>query len=76
MKRQELTIGACAAFLALAALMPPAVAGGVTPAQRTACEKAAARVLPALRADEKEAWIANCLADATAGTPPKKDRNY
>ena len=76
MRPQHLTFGACAASLALAVLVPPAVAGGVTPAQRTACDKAAERVRPALRADEKEAWIANCLADATAGSPPKKDRSY
>ncbi len=76
MKPQHLTIGACIASLALAALMPASIAGGVTPAQRTACEKAAEQVRPALRADEKEAWIANCLADATAGTPPKKERGY
>ncbi len=75
MKRQDLMIGACVTSLALAALIPAAVAG-VSPAQRTACEKAAEHVRPALRADEKEAWIANCLADATAGSPPKKDRGY
>ena len=75
MKLKSLTIGACVASLALAVLTPPAVAG-VSQAARTACERAAERVLPALRADEKEAWIANCLADASAGSPPKKDRNY
>lgn len=76
MKPQHLMIGACVTSLALAALVPASVAGGVTPAQRTACEKAAEQVRPALRADEKEAWIANCLADAKAGSPPKKDRGY
>ena len=76
MKPQHLTIGACVAALALAALISPVVSGGVTPAQRTACDRAAEQVRPALRADEKEAWIANCLADATAGSPPKKDRGY
>ncbi len=76
MKSQHLTIGACIASLALVALISPAGAGGVTPAQRTACSKAAEQVRPALRADEKEAWIANCLADATAGSPPKKERGY
>jgi hypothetical protein len=76
MKLECLTIGACVSLLAMAVLMPPTVAGGVSQAQRTACERAAARVLPALRAEEKEAWIANCLADATAGSPPKKDRDY
>jgi hypothetical protein len=76
MKPQHLTIGACAVALVLTAPTLPAVAAGVSPAQRTACEKAAEQVRPALRADEKEGWIANCLADATAGSPPKKDRGY
>ena len=71
MKLKSLTIGACVASLALAVLMPPAVAG-VSQAARTACERAAERVLPALRADEKEAWIANCLADATRWVSTKK----
>jgi hypothetical protein len=40
----------------------------------TACWKASNRVLPALRAREKEAYIANCIADWTAGTPPPQGR--
>ena len=75
MDRKYLTVGACVAFLALAVLMTPALAG-VSPAQRTACERAALYVRPALTAREKEAWIANCLADATVGSPPKKNREY
>jgi hypothetical protein len=35
-----------------------------------ACWRAANRVLPALNAREREAYIANCIADWTAGTPP------
>ena len=35
-----------------------------------ACWRAANRVRPALRAREKEAYITNCIADWTAGTPP------
>jgi hypothetical protein len=43
----------------------------------TACRRAAVRVLPALRAREVEAYIANCIADWTAGTPPPQGRkNY
>ncbi len=63
--------------IALALTVPavPAIAG-VSQAARTACEKAPERVRPALRADEKEAWIANCLADASTGSPPKKDSGY
>lgn len=40
----------------------------------TACWKAANRVLPALGAREREAYIANCIADWTAGTPPPQGR--
>ena len=35
-----------------------------------ACWYHANRVLPALTAREREAYIANCIADWTAGTPP------
>jgi len=34
------------------------------------CWYHAQRVLPALTEREKEAYIANCIADWTAGTPP------
>lgn len=34
------------------------------------CRYHANRVLPALSAREREAYIANCLADYTAGSPP------
>ena len=39
-----------------------------------ACWRAANKVRPALRAREREAYIANCLADWTAGTPPPQGR--
>lgn len=43
----------------------------------TACWKAATRVLPALTPREREAYIANCIADWTAGTPPPSgQRSY
>ena len=35
---------------------------------------AANRVLPALTGREREAYIANCIADWTAGTPPPQGR--
>lgn len=35
-----------------------------------ACWKAATRVRPILRPGEKEAYVTNCIADWTAGTPP------
>lgn len=38
---------------------------GVSTAEREACEKKAEQVRPALRPGEREAFIANCLADAT-----------
>jgi hypothetical protein len=37
-----------------------------------ACWRAANRVLPALTARERQAYIANCIADWTAGTPPPR----
>jgi hypothetical protein len=40
----------------------------------TACWRAANRVLPALSAREREAYVANCIADWTAGTPPPTGR--
>jgi hypothetical protein len=40
----------------------------------TACWRAANRVLPALSAREREAYIAGCIADWTAGTPPPQGR--
>jgi hypothetical protein len=76
MDRKYLTVGACVASLALAVLMTPVLARGVTQAQRDACDRAAQYVRPALNWREKEAWIAGCLADATVGSPPKKSRNY
>jgi len=42
-----------------------------------ACWKASNRVLPRLDAREREAYIANCIADWTAGTPPPSgQRSY
>jgi hypothetical protein len=49
--------------LVLAAIATPASA--VSEKTRRACEAAAEQVRPALRAEEKEAYIANCLANAT-----------
>jgi hypothetical protein len=62
MKRKFVTIGI--ASLVVAALTTPASA--VSEKARRACERAAELVRPALRADEKEAYIANCLANASA----------
>ena len=63
MQGKSLTIGVAA--VALAAVATPALAQ-VTDAVRRACEAKADQVRPALRAPEREAFIANCLADATA----------
>jgi hypothetical protein len=42
-----------------------------------ACWKAATRVRPILRPGEKEAYVTNCIADWTAGTPPPSgQRSY
>jgi hypothetical protein len=63
MKLTSVALGA--AFLTVAAAATP-VSAGVSAETRKTCEKAADNVRPALRADEREAFIANCLADATA----------
>jgi hypothetical protein len=60
----------------LALSLPATGNAGVSAEARRACERQAEQVRPALRAGEKEAWIANCLADATAGTKPKKKKYY
>ena len=64
------------AGLVLAGSFSPASAQ-VTDEMRRDCRNQAVRVLPALRAPEVEAYIANCLADATTtqGTKRKK-KNY
>jgi hypothetical protein len=40
----------------------------------TACWRAAQRVTPILTEPEKEQYVANCIADWTAGTPPPQGR--
>lgn len=68
MKRM-LLIGA--ALMAVATMSMAPASAAVSQKVRDACEKKANLVRPALRADEREAYIANCLANATA-TPRKK----
>ncbi len=41
----------------------------------TACWRAAQRVTPILTEPEKEQYVANCIADWTAGTPPPGRKN-
>lgn len=43
---------------------------------RRACEAKADQVRPALRAPEREQFIANCLADATATPNSNKKKKY
>ena len=57
------TIAALALAMSMTAL--PAYVG-VSKEVRAACEKKADQQQPPLRAPEREAFIANCLADATA----------
>ncbi|MBM3543464.1 MAG: hypothetical protein FJX44_03005 [Alphaproteobacteria bacterium] len=59
-------IAIVAGLIAVATMLSatPASAAASSKA-RKACEKKAELVLPALRAEEKEAYIANCLANAT-----------
>jgi phosphoribosylformimino-5-aminoimidazole carboxamide ribonucleotide (ProFAR) isomerase len=60
------------ASLTLATLVPSAFAAPQW--VEDACWRYANRVLPALDAREREARIANCIADWTAGTPPPRGR--
>jgi hypothetical protein len=70
MKAKTLLLG-----VVFGALVAPANAGDVSQATRDACWRAAQQVSPILTEPEKEQYIANCIADATAGTPPpKKDK--
>ena len=65
MKLQTLTIiAACVVVFATPA-------GAAPQWVEDACWYNANRVLPALNAREREAYIANCIADWTAGSPPK-----
>ena len=59
------------------ALIVPAYAEGVSQQTRDACWRAAQRVSPILTEPEKEQYVANCIANATAGMPPpKNDKRY
>ena len=52
-------------------LVAPLAAAPVTDKQRKACEDKADKASPPLRMPEREALIANCLADATATNEAK-----
>jgi hypothetical protein len=66
---KSMLLGAALASFGLVA--PLAAGSGVTDQQRRACEKKADLVRPALRTPEREQFIANCLADATATNASK-----
>lgn len=71
MSPKSLLLGA---VLAAFGLIAPLAAGSkVSDQARQACETKADQVRPALRAPEREQFIANCLADATA-TPSTKGK--
>jgi hypothetical protein len=63
-----------AAGIALVSLMSPSTAWAVSEEIRTACLIEAYRVRPMLNAPQIEAYVANCIADATA-TPRRKRRS-
>jgi hypothetical protein len=71
------TMPVCAALLLAAGLVSVAGAATaqVTPEVRRACERKAMEVRPILNAPEREAFIANCLADATWSPNTKKGAN-
>jgi hypothetical protein len=68
-------------YVFVMALVLLAYAGPASAAPRwvyDACWRAAQRVTPILTQPEKEQYVANCVADWTAGTPPplgNTDRN-
>lgn len=68
------TMLVCAAPLLAAGLITVAgiATAQVTPEVRRACERKAMEVRPILNAPEREAFIANCLADATWSPNTKK----
>jgi hypothetical protein len=68
MSWKPIVLGAVIACLGVS----PLAAGKVTDQQRRACEIKADNVTPALRMPEREAFIANCLADATANSASTK----
>ena len=73
MSWKSIVLGAIIACLGVS----PLAAGKVSDQQRRACEIKADNVVPALRMPEREAFIANCLADATgnsASTKGNKDQ--
>ncbi|GFO82252.1 hypothetical protein [Methyloceanibacter sp.] len=59
-----------------AATAVPASRAAVSDAVRNACEKKANKVTPPLRAGEREAYITNCIADATAAQGKVKKKKY
>jgi len=73
------TMPACAALFLAAGLISAAGAAiaQVTQEVRRACERKADEVRPMLNAPQREAFIANCLADATwSPNTKKKGTNY
>jgi hypothetical protein len=64
-----------AAAIALVSLMGSSTAWAVSDEVRTDCLIEAYRVRPMLNAPQIEAYVANCIADATA-TPRRKRRSY
>ena len=69
MNRKLMKSGAGGAVLAVLMGSIPALAGQ-DPKIEVSCFAQAEQVRPALTQPEKEQFIANCKANATAGTPP------
>ena len=75
---RTITLAATAGFalaMILPAVTPPAEAA-VSNAVRRACERAANKVTPPLRAGEREAYITNCIANAATTSKKTKKRYY
>jgi hypothetical protein len=63
---------ALSASIVLAALLPSGSASAVSEDVRMACLFEAYQVRPMLNAPRIEAYVANCIADATARKPRKQ----
>ncbi|HET9936846.1 MAG TPA: hypothetical protein VFQ29_10390 [Methyloceanibacter sp.] len=71
---KAMVIGASLAALALPSTTPPALAGSDD--VYFWCWKQADYVRPVLMRGEKEAWVANCVADHTPPLATRKKKRY
>lgn len=78
LRRGPMAAFAALTALAVVAVSMPAAQAQVSDAVRDGCAKKANAVTPPLRAGQREAYIANCIADAapTPGKAKDKKKRY